>query len=705
MGKTYNKFMGRSEGLKEHDGITVITPSYKGEKYILKLLESMKDQKLSYDLFEHIIIINGELDRTPQIVEDFKLENPKMDIKILFSDIANASHARNIGIAEVGRKYTTFIDDDDYISPNFLKELYKNAKEDRIVLAGFLDVNETTGEISHSYVTPELVDNSGVFEDLNRLNAVLTINACKLIPSLILKRLEFNENLSSGEDIVFFCRLLSSFDFDFYVTKNNKKAIYYRLLRSNSVSRKEMSFKFNVIERLAVIKELNELMNGIENVEIEKFIKQKIIAQSLFIHNYLLEYPDENDLIRKNIEKSKLQFFPYSVLNKNLAKKLVISYNFPPYIDTSGNVMAKRINEKAEIVDVIHNKMDRDVDEEINLIADKYIDKKILINSPFTFRSWKPIKKFVQMGIDKINKIVLDKGEYEEIYSRIMFPASHFLAFEYKIQYPNVKWTAEFSDPLLYDINGDMRIESINDSEYMDNVNNLLDEYGFPQCDSDNLFFLGEYLTYLFADEIVFTNENQKKYIITKFPNQNMVEMIMNKSRIEKHPMPPKEDYYLRESNYPLDNSYVNIAYFGGFYATRDMDDVFCALHSLDNSLKSKCKIHFFTSDVESFKELVSCIPVWRNIEINSYVNFFEFLNLTTKLDCLIVNDAHTKGFKEINPYLPSKLSDYLGSGSDIWIIYEEGSIMSQYDVKYKSILGDICSTKHALKKIIEDHS
>ena len=41
---------------------------------------------------------------------------------------------------------------------------------------------------------------------------------------------------------------------------------------------------------------------------------------------------------------------------------------------------------------------------------------------------------------------------------------------------------------------------------------------------------------------------------------------------------------------------------------------------------------------------------------------FFEFLNLTTKFDCLIVNDANTKDYKEINPYLPSKLSDYLGS-------------------------------------------
>jgi hypothetical protein len=75
---------------------------------------------------------------------------------------------------------------------------------------------------------------------------------------------------------------------------------------------------------------------------------------------------------------------------------------------------------------------------------------------------------------------------------------------------------------------------------------------------------------------------------------------------------------------------------------------------------------------------------------------------LTTKFDCLIVNDAHKKG--EINPYLPSKVSDYLGSGTDIWALYEENSTLSKLDLKYKSINGDIESTKKTLKQIIKDH-
>lgn len=220
------------------EGVSIITPGYNYESYISKLLESMRNQELSYDLFELILVINGELDGTNQIVEEFKEENPQMNIKVLYSEIANASNARNMGIKEAGRKYSTLIDADDYVSPIYLKELYENASENRIVVANFFDVNEDTGKISNSYVTPELLSNSGIVEDpYSNLFNVLVMSACKLIPSSILKGLKFNTELPSGEDVEFFCRLVTFHDLEYYVLKN-KQAIYYRVFTSNSVSRK-----------------------------------------------------------------------------------------------------------------------------------------------------------------------------------------------------------------------------------------------------------------------------------------------------------------------------------------------------------------------------------------------------------------------------------------------------------------------------------
>jgi poly(ribitol-phosphate) beta-N-acetylglucosaminyltransferase len=193
--------------------------------------------------------------------------------------------------------------------------------------------------------------------------------------------------------------------------------------------------------------------------------------------------------------------------------------------------------------------------------------------------------------------------------------------------------------------------------------------------------------------------------MITKFPYPEIFDVIEKKSRINRHYTLEKEYYNVKESNYPLDDRNVNIAYFGAFYETRNLEEIYCALYALNKDYQGKCKLHIFTSNVKDFQESMDCSPIRNKLKINHYVSFFEFLNLTTKFDCLIVNDAHTKEYKEINPYLPSKLSDYLGSGTDIWIIYEDGSAMSKHDAKYKSILGSLSSAMETLEQIIKDHT
>lgn len=688
------------------EGVSVITPSYKGENHISKYLESMAGQDLSFDLFEIIIVINGELDKTPEIVEEFKEKNPEMNIKVMYSEIGNASHARNIAIAEVNRKYTTFIDDDDYVSLNYLKEMYNHAAENRIVIAGFLDVEENTGKISDSYVTPEFQDNSGIIEDVyDKFPGALTVCTSKLIPTDKVKQIRYNEELKNGVDTPFYCSLYSKNRFEFYVIDKRKKAVYYRLYRDNSLSRRPLSYEFNVLDRLKVIKDLNGSLAIAEDFKTKKFIKNMVDAQtSVFINPYLVKNPQDVGKVCKDVVSFDLDYFPYNLMNKGLAKKLVISYNFPPYITPSGNDMAKRISEKGEVVDVVHNRLERVVDGNLNLIADEFIDKKILLETPYTFNEWNKMKQFCDKGMERINEVVKVKGEYDEIYSLTLFPASHLLAFEYKIKYPNVKWIAIFDDPIMYDEKGGLRRTSVVDSGYLGKVNGLLHQQGFPKHEEGDLLFLCEYLPYAFADEVVFSNENQRRFMIGKFPYQEISDIIEKKSRIERHPIPREDFYNLVESEYELDDSFVNLAYFGSFYETRNLDDVFIALYTLDYDVRIKCRIHFFTSDPEGFKEHMECVPVNAHIEVNSYVNYFEFLDLTTRFDCLIVNDADTREYMDVNPYVPSKLSDYLGSGTDIWIIYEEGSVMSKYDVKYKSVLNDIKSTRKTLQQIIFDH-
>ena len=60
------------------------------------------------------------------------------------------------------RKYSIFIDDDDFISENYFEELYKFVKPNRIVLGTFYDIDEDTDEVIYSYMTPQLLKNSAI---------------------------------------------------------------------------------------------------------------------------------------------------------------------------------------------------------------------------------------------------------------------------------------------------------------------------------------------------------------------------------------------------------------------------------------------------------------------------------------------------------------------------------------------------------------
>ncbi|MDD1774139.1 MAG: glycosyltransferase [Methanobacterium sp.] len=689
---------------KYQDGITVVTATYNGEKYITRLLESINKQKLSPERFEHIIVINGERDSTPHIVKGFMARHPQLDIKILYSDIANASNARNLGIDEAKYAYITFVDDDDYLSPKYLQEMYKNRAPNRIVIASFLDEDEETGVISESYFSHELLKNSRlVKEPYRKLVGALTISVCKLIPTHFLEKTKFSTDLNSGIDVAFYSELYSRNLFEFYVINQRKGAIYYRVARQNSMSKRPLSYNFNVTQRLNVICNLNQSIKRAEDPSIREFIKGKVRAQTIPIKRYLEQHPKDAPQICEDISKLELEYFPYNEMNKNLARRLIISFNFPPYVTASGNTVAKRISEKGEIVDVLCNEMARDTDENLNKLADEFIDRKMVLNTIPTFGSWPNIKSFCQKGMDKIEKITEIKGEYESIYSRSMFPASHFLAFQYKIKHPEVKWSAEFSDPVLYDSNGRMRKAPINDPEYFHHINDLIADLGYQLPVDDNLFFLCEYLPYLFADELIFTNENQEKYMVEKFPLNQVKSLVKSKAKIETHPIPRERFYNLQECEYHLDRDYVNLAYFGAFYETRNMNDIFFAMYSLNKAYRDRCRIHFFTSDVKYFQDLIDCIPIKDNLIVHPYVSFLEFLNLSTKFDCLIVNDT-VSGVGEINPFLPSKLSDYLGGGKDVWILYENGSAMSRYDVKYRSQLNNSKSTSLTLERIIRDH-
>lgn len=324
--KKENKQMNNKINVNKNDlisqerfskGISVIIPTYNGENHIKGLLESIENQSLSPEQYELIFIINGSLYPTIEILNEFMEKNPEINVEIHFTKVSGAGNARNIGIDLVKREFTTFVDDDDFLSPNYLEKLLEHSKENRIVMSNFIDIDEESHEEMESYVLPFSNKTHGIIKEAPvKFANLASIITAKAIPSPAIKSTKFNTELENGEDISYYGRLYSKFDFEFYVIDRNEEAIYYRLKRSSSVSRQELSYEFNILGRLKVIEDLNSSLEYTENEKIQKYIKICCGGQTGLMRKYLNEYPEDKEKVLKEIEKHDFKYFPYNKLEK-----------------------------------------------------------------------------------------------------------------------------------------------------------------------------------------------------------------------------------------------------------------------------------------------------------------------------------------------------------------------------------------------------
>ncbi|WP_458453948.1 hypothetical protein [Methanobrevibacter sp.] len=389
-----------------------------------------------------------------------------------------------------------------------------------------------------------------------------------------------------------------------------------------------------------------------------------------------------------------------------MSDELYVSFLFPPEDDVSGLTVFKRIISNEKQVDVLQanfNKSDSDFD-----VVNDYIDKRIFVDVDCEYNKPDCIPKLVDKSLKLIDE------DYKKIYSRSWVLTNHFVALEYKFNHPNVFWTAEFSDPLQLNLSYQIRKNKkfiMDNPDFIDRINHHISEFNlktntsFPLVENNtSLYYLTEYLTYLFADKLIFTNLNQRKMMLNQFSDE-IGEFAIEKSEIQSHPTLKNDFYNLKSCNLDLNKDYINIAYFGhDYYGQRHFESLFYSFESLNHKFKDKIRMHLFLEDTALIKRLIRPLNSADNFIVEKPLKYFEFLNATTKFDVLVVNDVVTKDEWPLNPYLPSKLSDYLGSFTDIWGLCENGSSLSKTDLKYKSDINDFTSCRNQLIRILNDY-
>lgn len=230
--------------------ISVIIPSYKPSEYLWKCLDSLFTQTLDKSFFEVIIVLNGCNQPYRSRIIQYLSENQKNgeNFHLIQTDMGGVCHARNLGIEAAKGNYVAFIDDDDWVSPNYLENLLKVADEDSIVEANVLRIDEVSGCSLDYFLTDAFVKNQSASElTFFGCRSFLSNVCCKLISRKIIGTDRFNTNYKLGEDSLFMFHLSRRIH---RICMTTKDTFYYVRERSNSASRKTYSRFYRV--RLAL---------------------------------------------------------------------------------------------------------------------------------------------------------------------------------------------------------------------------------------------------------------------------------------------------------------------------------------------------------------------------------------------------------------------------------------------------------------------
>ncbi len=219
--------------------ISIIIPSYRPGSYIYESLESIRKQTFPLREVEVLVVLNGcDEPYLSELEEYAEKVKGQMNVKLYQLDQGGVSNARNVALQLTHGKFIAFIDDDDYISPTYLQELYDIAIQGYVPVSNVVAFNEDTNETCPSFLTDafQRCVGKGPLPLMNMRSFMSTV-WCKLIDKKLLYNRFFDTRLSNGEDCLFMLQISHLIK---VMAPTSENAIYYRRLRADSAVTRRM---------------------------------------------------------------------------------------------------------------------------------------------------------------------------------------------------------------------------------------------------------------------------------------------------------------------------------------------------------------------------------------------------------------------------------------------------------------------------------
>ncbi|MCI8799083.1 MAG: glycosyltransferase [Lachnospiraceae bacterium] len=105
--------------------VSLIIPAYNAEEFIARTMDNALAQ--SFADLEVVVVDDGSTDATPDILEWYA--ERYSNVTIIHQENGGTAVAKNTGIGASNGEYTGFMDNDDMIHPDMMKELYSSARK------------------------------------------------------------------------------------------------------------------------------------------------------------------------------------------------------------------------------------------------------------------------------------------------------------------------------------------------------------------------------------------------------------------------------------------------------------------------------------------------------------------------------------------------------------------------------------------------
>lgn len=248
------------------DLVSIVMPVYNGERYVDDAIRSVIHQQ--YVFWELIIVNDGSTDNTKNIILSI------LDERIKYFEQSNrgTSAARNHGIRKMKGRYFCCLDADDVMPPNSLSsrlQVFENDVDAKFV-DGKVCVFDSTLKNQLSMWSPSFKGRP--FHQLVRLNGRCFFGPTWMIKMDEFTRLSFDENLSHGEDLLFYISIayLGSYNYTgdciLHYRKNTTSAMnnFDGLARGYSYLclkvRRDYYENLNILDRVLILARSRKIM-------------------------------------------------------------------------------------------------------------------------------------------------------------------------------------------------------------------------------------------------------------------------------------------------------------------------------------------------------------------------------------------------------------------------------------------------------------